>query len=117
MTGVVLHPFPVRGDTQPTGGPLPVFRALSDPLRWELLGHLCRRGKVPRSELERALGVSKTMLTYHIRALAQAGLIDTHGTARSLTYAVRWGSLAQLTGWLGDPRSAGQEEERASGAE
>ncbi|SEO54750.1 ArsR/SmtB family transcription factor [Trujillonella endophytica] len=112
MTGLLLRPAPAaagRVPERPTG-PLPVFRALSDPLRWELLGHLCRRGETRRSELERVLGVSKTMLTYHVRALVQAGLIEASGSARRLTYAVREDAIAQLRGWLGDPRSAGQEE-------
>ena len=113
MTDLLLHPAAARLDgalPDRSVRPLPGFRAVSDPLRWELLGHLCRRGEMPRSDLQRVLRVTRTTLTYHIRALVQAGLVETSGTARSLTYAVRWESLAQLRGWLGDPRSAGQGE-------
>ncbi|MGY1773961.1 ArsR/SmtB family transcription factor [Blastococcus sp. SYSU D00813] len=88
------------------GGPVPVFRALADPLRRQLVGHLCRCGQTSRRELQLVLGVTKTMLTYHVRTLAQAGLIDVHGSARSLSYTVRRATLADLDRWLTDPRSA-----------
>ncbi|MGY1743529.1 MULTISPECIES: ArsR/SmtB family transcription factor [unclassified Blastococcus] len=88
------------------GDPVPVFRALSDPLRCRLLAHLCRRGETSRAELEAALGATKTMLTYHIRTLAQAGLVDVHGSARALTYSVRRETFEELQRWLADPRSA-----------
>jgi DNA-binding transcriptional ArsR family regulator len=83
-----------------------VFRALSDDLRWQLLRHLCRRAVVPRGELERLLGVSKTMLSYHTRVLVQAGLIEVRGSARSQTYVLRREALAQVESWLAAPRPA-----------
>ncbi|WP_051683562.1 helix-turn-helix transcriptional regulator [Blastococcus sp. URHD0036] len=105
MTAVLLRSAPAGREGLPAD-PVAVFRALSDPLRWQLLGHLCRRTEMPRAELERALGVSKTMLSYHTRALLQAGLIDVRGSARALTYAVRRDAVADLEQWLDDPRSA-----------
>jgi DNA-binding transcriptional ArsR family regulator len=106
VSGVLLGWAPVRRAGVPRAEPVPVFRALSDPLRWELLGHLRRRAEMPRAELERALGVSKTMLSYHTRALVQAGLVEVHGSARAMRYTVRRDALAALERWLDDPRSA-----------
>jgi DNA-binding transcriptional ArsR family regulator len=109
VTAVLVQPRPARrAADRPfrSSGPIPVFRALSEPLRWELLGHLCRRVEMSRVELEQLLGVSKTMLSYHTRALVLAGLIEVYGSARALTYAVCQEALAELEGWLDDPRSA-----------
>jgi ArsR family transcriptional regulator len=61
-----------------------VLRALADPARWALLEHLAREREVPRKALGEALGLSQTALTYHLRVLLSAGLIELRKSGRNL---------------------------------
>lgn len=83
------------------------LRALAHPLRLRLLALLRADGPATASRLARRLGESSGATSYHLRRLAQAGLVvedPDHGTRRE-----RWWRAAhQLTTWsaatfLGNP--------------
>ncbi|HEX6525489.1 MAG TPA: helix-turn-helix domain-containing protein [Streptosporangiaceae bacterium] len=61
-----------------TGGPenLGLLRALANPLRRRILDHLSAHGSVNSASLAKALGESTGTTSYHLRQLAQAGLIE-----------------------------------------
>lgn len=61
------------------------MRALAHPLRIQLLGALRIDGEATASRLAERLGTSSGMTSYHLRQLADAGLIEeveARGTAR-----------------------------------
>lgn len=61
------------------------LRALAHPLRMQLLGALRIKGEATASQLAERLGTSSGMTSYHLRQLADAGLIEedtARGTAR-----------------------------------
>ena len=61
-----------------TGGPenLALLRALANPVRRRILDHLSAHGSVNSASLAKALGESTGTTSYHLRQLAQAGLIE-----------------------------------------
>jgi DNA-binding transcriptional ArsR family regulator len=75
---------------------LEVVRALSDAVRWEILRTLAQRDSVPLTELEQALRATKPTIAYHLRTLAQAGVIEIHRRGRNTSYSLRGPALRQL---------------------
>jgi DNA-binding transcriptional ArsR family regulator len=62
-------PRPVTGDAKR-------WKALSHPLRREMLGHLAEHGPATSTTLAEALGQSTGTTSYHLRVLAEAGIIE-----------------------------------------
>lgn len=56
------------------------LRALAHPLRSRLLAHLRVHGTATATELAAALGTHTGATSYHLRRLAEAGLIEDTGT-------------------------------------
>lgn len=61
-----------------------VLRTLAHPVRYELLNHLLAAGPATASQCARAVGDTPSNCSYHLRALAKAGLVapDESGDAR-----------------------------------
>ncbi|CAN5543573.1 helix-turn-helix domain-containing protein [soil metagenome] len=74
------------------------LRALAHPLRMRLLGLLRREGSATASSLARRLGTNSGQTSYHLRQLAEAGLVEDdpdHGDGRD-----RWWKAAhESTSW------------------
>ncbi|GAA3213792.1 helix-turn-helix domain-containing protein [Dactylosporangium siamense] len=51
------------------------LRALAHPVRYELLNHLISGGPATASQCARAVGDTPSNCSYHLRALAKAGLV------------------------------------------
>jgi DNA-binding transcriptional ArsR family regulator len=60
------------------------LRALAHPVRYELLNHLIAAGPATASQCARAVGDTPSNCSYHLRALAKAGLVapDDSGDGR-----------------------------------
>ena len=75
---------------------LETLKAVSHPLRMQLLGALRRRGPSTASELARELGESSGSTSYHLRQLERFGFVsddDEQPSGRER----RWKSLYDLT--------------------
>lgn len=75
---------------------LDTLKAVSHPLRMQLLGALRRRGPATASELGRELGESSGSTSYHLRQLERFGFVgdaDDQPSGRER----RWKSLYDLT--------------------
>ena len=75
---------------------LDTLKAVSHPLRMQLLGALRRRGPSTASELARELGESSGSTSYHLRQLERFGFVsdaDEQPSGRER----RWQSLYDLT--------------------
>ena len=70
-------------------------------------------GGVTPGDLGRALNVSPSTLSFHLKDLAQVGLIRSHRRGRSILYAADYGGIRRLIEFLlsdccrGDPRLCG----------
>jgi DNA-binding transcriptional ArsR family regulator len=57
------------------------LRALAHPVRYELLSHLMATGPATASQCARAVGDTPSNCSYHLRALAKAGLVARDDSA------------------------------------
>lgn len=88
------------------------FAALGQPTRLELLRVLLARGPAGLAAGEAAtrLGVPPSTLSFHLRALEQAGLIAATRRGRSLVYAAQIAPLRALFAFVADACCEGQPE-------
>lgn len=87
---------------------VPVFKALGDPTRLKILDLLRARGKsccelIAREErglcacdIEKAVGVSQTVISYHMDLLRRAGLVEAEKRGRWVFYRRNEAALAGL---------------------
>ncbi|HET7653476.1 MAG TPA: ArsR family transcriptional regulator [Acidimicrobiales bacterium] len=71
-------------------GPPPFAQSLAHPLRWQLLQELTRSDRAVR-ELTERVGVAQNLVSYHLRALRESGLVRAHRSAadgRDTYYAI-----------------------------
>ncbi len=87
------------------------FKALSDPTRVSIIGHL---SDGPRcvGVLAEALGVTHSAVSQHLRILREAGLVESERRGCRVHYALSrravGKTLTQIEGWLG-PLAAASE--------
>lgn len=79
-----------------------VFKALADPTRVRLLQYLAESesGTACACHLPAALGISQPTLSFHMRKLHEAGLVDRDRRGRWVHYTVRPESLERVRGFL-----------------
>lgn len=82
-----------------------VFKALADPTRVRLLQYLAesQSGTACACHLPTALQISQPTLSFHMRKLHEAGLVDRDKRGRWVHWTVRPASLEQVRGFLGLP--------------
>ena len=85
-----------------------VFKALADPTRVRLLRYLAdsANGTVCACHLPDALGITQPTLSFHMRKLHDAGLVDRDKRGRWVHWTVRPQALARVRTFLELP-SAG----------
>ena len=79
-------------------GPPPiaqVFGALAEPLRLSILREL-RQQPLCVCELEPELGTAQSLLSYHLKVLREAGLIEAARLGRRTEYRIRPAALRRL---------------------
>lgn len=76
--------------------------ALAQETRLALFRTLVRRGStgLAAGRLAAALDVPKPTLSFHLAQLESAGLISSRREGRSILYAVDFGAIAELVGFL-----------------
>jgi len=66
-----------------------VFKALSDPIRWNIVQQVARQDEFACAILEETLPVSKPTISYHTKVLIQAGVIAVRKRGRNYFYTLR----------------------------
>jgi DNA-binding transcriptional ArsR family regulator len=74
--------------TQQRNVTLETLRALSHPLRLELIAHIAARGPICTCHLEESLPYSQPTISKHLGVLRQAGLISGRRDGRWTYYTV-----------------------------
>jgi arsenate reductase len=91
------------------------FAALGQPTRLDLLRALLAAGPsgMPAGDIALALAVPPSTLSFHLRALEQAGLVAATRQGRQLVYAARLHALRALLTFLLDALQTGVPESSA----
>jgi DNA-binding transcriptional ArsR family regulator len=66
-----------------------IFGALSEPVRLDILLRIAERPELACTILDDTLRISKSTISYHIKILYQAGLIEVRKDGRGFFYRVR----------------------------
>ena len=88
------------------------FAALGQTTRLDLLRVLLSAGPsgLPAGEVASRLGVPSSTLSFHLRALDQAGLIAATRQGRNLIYAVQFARLRALLAFLAEACCGGEPD-------
>ena len=78
-----------------------LLKAMADPLRLQVLEAL-GGGERCVCELTSELGLAQSKLSFHLKVLREAGLIEARDEGRWVYYSLRADAIEQLRGWLGD---------------
>ncbi len=76
--------------------PTEVFKALSDPIRWDIIVSMAKVDELACMMLESALPVSKPTISYHTKILQNAGLISARKAGRNYYYSLRRDVIGDL---------------------
>lgn len=80
--------------------PAPVFAALGDATRLQVLGRLWEKGPLSITELTNGSDVSRQAVTKHLRVLAEAGLVRGARDGRESVWKLERKGLQQARRWL-----------------
>ena len=87
--------------------PGPIFGALADPTRREMLGTLMRERTTSVPALTEQLPITRQAVAKHLATLADAGLIERVPAAgREVRYRLRDGALDPASAWLREAEAA-----------
>jgi DNA-binding transcriptional ArsR family regulator len=95
-----------------------LYRALGDETRLRIIGLLAEVGPLPVRELSARVGLSQPLISWHLRILRLAGVIDTQRQGREVICRLRMAAFEELhdaearliggtTGIAGAPDAAG----------
>lgn len=73
-----------------------LYRALGDETRLRVIGLLAEVGPMPVGELSTRVGFSQPLISWHLRILRLAGLIDTHRQGRGVICRLRTAAFEEL---------------------
>jgi DNA-binding transcriptional ArsR family regulator len=76
------------------------FKAIGDPIRWQIVEQIATQTEYPCAELEDMLPVSKPTISYHVKILTQVGLVAVTKRGRNYYYTLRGEVLEQMIGEL-----------------
>ncbi len=93
-------PFPAR---------LQALRAAADPTRLAILDRLYRSTERCHRCLERDLGVPANRMSFHLRVLREAGLVDSDRAGRRVCYRLADGAVEVLHAALPGPSCPGPD--------
>ena len=69
-----------------------LYRAIGDETRLRMIGLLAEVGPMPVTELSSRVGMSQPLISWHLRILRLAGVVDTQRTGRTVICRLRGAS-------------------------
>ena len=73
-----------------------LYRALGDETRLRMIGLLAEIGPMPVNELSSRVGLSQPLISWHLRILQLAGLVDTQRQGRTVICRLRTAAFEEL---------------------
>jgi DNA-binding transcriptional ArsR family regulator len=73
-----------------------LYRALGDETRLRVIGLLAELGPMPVNQLSAHVGLSQPLISWHLRILRLAGLIDTRRSGRETICQLRTAAFEEL---------------------
>jgi DNA-binding transcriptional ArsR family regulator len=73
-----------------------LYRALGDETRLRVIGLLAQDGPMPVNALSSRVGLSQPLISWHLRILRLAGLIDTQRNGRATICRLRTAAFEEL---------------------
>lgn len=86
------------------------FKALSDPIRREIL-HLLRAGPMPAGDIAARFDVSGATISHHLSILREAGLILDDKQGKYIYYELNMSVVDEILGWLSALKGDNNREE------
>lgn len=80
----------------------PVFEALGDPTRREVLRRLAGGGPASATQLAAGLPVSRQAVAKHLAALEEAGLVEGEREGRERRFRLTPAPLSEAAAWMAD---------------
>jgi DNA-binding transcriptional ArsR family regulator len=78
----------------------PLFAALGDPVRLDIVQRLCRQGPLPTVQLRQGTRISRQAITRHLQVLEDAGLVASGRVGRDRQWKMQARQLAALSACL-----------------
>ncbi|WP_296367797.1 metalloregulator ArsR/SmtB family transcription factor [Vulcanococcus sp. Clear-D1] len=78
-----------------------MLKALAEPIRLQLI-EVLGNGERCVCELTSELGMAQSKLSFHLRVLKEAGLLNAREEGRWVYYSLKPEALQELRTWLGD---------------
>jgi DNA-binding transcriptional ArsR family regulator len=73
-----------------------LYKALGDITRLRVIGLLAEAGPLPVTELSSRVGLSQPLISWHLRILRLAGLIETERSGRQVICHLRTAAFEEL---------------------
>jgi len=73
-----------------------LYRALGDESRLRVIGLIAEVGPLPVRELSARIGLSQPLISWHLRILRLAGIIDTQRQGREVICRLRTAAFEEL---------------------
>ena len=73
-----------------------LYRALGDETRLRVIGLLAEKGPMPVTQLSREVALSQPLISWHLRILRLAGLVDTQRNGRTVICRLRTAAFEEL---------------------
>lgn len=73
-----------------------LYRALGDATRLRVIGLLAESGPMPVGELSERVALSQPLISWHLRALRLAGVIETRRQGREVICRLRTAAFEEL---------------------
>jgi DNA-binding transcriptional ArsR family regulator len=88
--------------SQQRNNDMPVFAALADPMRRNLLVHLAEHSPKTATQLADDFPITRQGILKHLTVLEDAGLVTVHQKGRDKRYSLTPEPLSDLEQWLKD---------------
>ena len=73
-----------------------LYRALGDETRLQMVGLLAEIGPMPVNRLSREVGLSQPLISWHLRILRLAGVVDTQRQGRTTICRLRTAAFEEM---------------------
>jgi DNA-binding transcriptional ArsR family regulator len=98
-----------------------LYKALGDTTRLRVIGLLAEAGPLPVTELSSRVGLSQPLISWHLRILRLAGVIETQRNGRQVICRLRTAAFEELRATearlVGGTSGIGLPDRAASGDE